>query len=355
MQKRLIFLIIFLFFIAIFTKDTNLLSLLPLKDVRKELRMLSRNAYLEIDEFDKAANIQNKGNGKQVWSIRKAVSENLIAPPVIQAITFLAESGNFTESNKDSQPPLSISPLLSANQISQPELFVSLPDSQTDALDISGKPLRWYFPKNLLLGYSVPQTYPVFLPPEKPSPPLLPKSVRARQYKELAKNFADKYNINIALVMAIMHSESNFSPMTVSSKSAMGLMQLLPSTASDEVHRFLYGRRGNIGFEELKIPETNIRYGIAYLHILLTRYFQNVANKDIKELCVIASYNLGPNRFLKLYGSTQEIAVQNINAMSYADFLKDLPERLPTRETRHYVEKVKNMKSIYAAEASQTN
>lgn len=108
---------------------------------------------------------------------------------------------------------------------------------------------------------------------------------------------------------AIIHSESDFSPGLISDKSAMGLMQLLPSTASDEVHRFLYGRPGAVSFNELRVPEINIRYGTAYLHILLTRYFSGVHDPLAREYCAVAAYNMGPNRFLRLYGATNEEAV----------------------------------------------
>ena len=82
--------------------------------------------------------------------------------------------------------------------------------------------------------------------------------------------------IKLRLVLAIKVTDSAFQKDAVSASSAMGLMQLLPSTASDEVHRFLYGRPGDVGYEDLRVPETNIRYGTAYLHILLNRYFGGV-------------------------------------------------------------------------------
>ena len=153
----------------------------------------------------------------------------------------------------------------------------------------------------------------------------------------------------MALVYAIIHSESDFSPTLVSGKSAMGLMQLLPSTASGEVHRFLYGRRGDVGFDDLRVPEINIRYGTAYLHILLTRYFQNVSDPEAREYCTVAAYNMGPNRFLRLYGATPEEAVARINTMNADELYEDLTRRLPVRETRAYVAKVRRMKHHYAA------
>ena len=73
---------------------------------------------------------------------------------------------------------------------------------------------------------------------------------RASRYKSLVENFSRRYNLSTELVYAIIHSESDFSPTLVSNKSAMGLMQVVPDTANDEVHRYLYGHMGDVGFEE---------------------------------------------------------------------------------------------------------
>ena len=131
---------------------------------------------------------------------------------------------------------------------------------------------------------------------------------------------------------------------------ADGLMQLLPSTASDEVHRFLYGTRGNVGFNELAVPEINIRYGTAYLHILMTRYFQDVRDPVAREYCTVAAYNMGPNRFLRYWGATNAEAVARINSLSVPDLYRRLTVELPVRETRSYVAKVQHMNLSGAAE-----
>ena len=246
---------------------------------------------------------------------------------------------------------------------SAPQLLAVEPFRASDALDMDGRPLRWQDTGGLMAAYrplapasarTAAPALPAVLPaPEAPSPRAFAAgeaSAKAHRYQELVENFARRYNLNTALIYAIIHSESDFSPTLVSGKSAMGLMQLLPSTASGEVHRFLYGRRGDIGFDDLRVPEINIRYGTAYLHILLTRYFQNVTDPLAREYCTVAAYNMGPNRFLRLYGATSEEAVARINAMSADELYEDLTRRLPVRETRAYVAKVRRMKHHYAAQ-----
>ena len=162
------------------------------------------------------------------------------------------------------------------------------------------------------------------------------------------ENFARRYGLNAALVYAIIHSESTFRPTLVSRSSAMGLMQLLPSTASDEVHRFLYGTRGNVGFAELAVPEINIRYGTTYLHILMTRYFQDVRDPVAREYCAVAAYNIGPNRFLRFWGPTHAEAVARINSLDVKELYRKLTVELPVRETRFYVAKVQHLKTQFA-------
>ena len=231
-------------------------------------------------------------------------------------------------------------------------LLGSLPPLYGDALDTGGRPLRWLTGPGTLAGYSPwqPPAPQAVAPPftgEDASPAAL--HARAARYRRLVENFARRYDLDTDLVYAIIHSESDFSPTLVSNKSAMGLMQILPDTASDEVHRYLYGHRGEIGFDELRVPEVNIRYGTTYLHILLTRYFAGVEDELAREYCVVAAYNMGPNRFLRLYGATDAAAVARINTMSATELYADLTSRLPARETRFYVAKVRRMKDHYAA------
>ncbi len=171
---------------------------------------------------------------------------------------------------------------------------------------------------------------------------------RAVRYQQLVENFARRYNLSTELVYAIIHSESSFSTTLVSNKSAMGLMQILPDTASGEVHKYLYGHTGDISFDELSVPEVNIRYGTTYLHILLTRYFAGVYDPRAREYCAVAAYNMGPNRFLRLYGKSNEEALEAINAMTAEELYEDLTRRLPVAETRAYVAKVARMKGHYA-------
>lgn len=321
---------------------------------KRIIRLPVFKTLLPFNYNDIPANIENKEIDGRVLSLRKSANIGPMDKGLLAAMQLIDDSRQIASGNynldENKKVLRVLAPLLNFDGAHEPRLFAARPYDQTEALDIDGMPLRWRIPKNQLLGYSLPKPVsPKEIDNDKAKLPTPVIRYNSNYYRELVENFSRRYNLNTALVMAIIHSESNFSPGLVSNKSAMGLMQLLPSTASDEVHRFLYGKRGQVGFEDLRIPEINIRYGTAYLHILLTRYFSNVRDKEVREICVIAAYNLGPNRFLKLYGPTPELAIENINSMQPGDFFADLPNRLPTRETRFYVEKVRRMKNIYAS------
>lgn len=255
--------------------------------------------------------------------------------------------------------PSDLAPLLALDGVNVPQLLIVQPESYGDALDARGRPLRWLSDRSLLAAYAPlsPRSFFALSEAKASGDDLFgqegyfqggPLMERARRYQQLVESSAQRYNLSPELIYAIIHSESSFSPTLVSPKSAMGLMQILPTTAGGEVHRYLYGRRGEVSFSDLSDPEVNIRYGTAYLHILLTRYFSGVRDPLAREYCVVAAYNMGPNRFLRIYGKTGEEAVERINAMTVEELYEDLTVRLPVRETRFYVAKVRRMKDQYA-------
>lgn len=370
----------------------------PLNE-RFEIRRKASLQMVSLEPGDFPAPIAEEGDGKRVWAVRRSASKDLAAGDIAVKDANARQGGHARSKNhkgevvsvgpegislatadtsqiisfegtadgKNSfanvQDHAVLAPLVALDGVTAPTLLGVDPFRASDALDMEGRPLRWQEAKSLLSAYKPlpardshpePRALPQALP--APEAPLVrafaagDSMSKANRYQTLVENFARRYELSTALVYAIIHSESDFSPTLVSNKSAMGLMQLLPSTASGEVHRFLYGRGGNIGFDDLRVPEINIRYGTAYLHILLTRYFQDVTDPLAREYCAVAAYNMGPNRFLRLYGANAEEAVERINAMNADQLYEDLTRRLPVRETRAYVAKVRRMKHYYAAQ-----
>jgi membrane-bound lytic murein transglycosylase C len=309
-------------------------------------------------EADMPAPILSLSNGLFVWAVREPVEQrpcdgkNSADTRQVEHIVSFDKNG--VRLNMEREPVIleensnHYAPLLTLEGMPQPLLAGIQSLAYGDVLDAAGRPVRWFAAESLL-GYS---PFRRMAPNEDSGDTNNDNDAflhaKIQRYRNLIENSARRYELDLDLVYAIIYSESDFSPTLVSNKSAMGLMQLLPSTASDEVHRFLYGRPGLVGYDELRAPEINIRYGTAYLHILLSRYFGEVQNPDSREYCVIAAYNMGPNRFLRLFGKTPEEATENINAMGADELYTELTQRLPLRETRYYVAKVRRMKGTFA-------
>ncbi len=94
---------------------------------------------------------------------------------------------------------------------------------------------------------------------------------------------AYKYQLDPALIRAVIHAESAFKPGAVSKAGAKGLMQLMPGTASD------------MGVDNPLNAQQNIRGGSRYLAQLLAQF-----NGDLDLAC--AAYNAGPSTVTQYSG-----------------------------------------------------
>lgn len=96
--------------------------------------------------------------------------------------------------------------------------------------------------------------------------------LRARyplEYREIIRGHAHNYRLDPDLLAAVVYVESRFDPNARSDAGAIGLMQLLPTTAEG-----IATRTGGTKFvvADLRDPEINVRYGAWYLDHLRTRY-----------------------------------------------------------------------------------
>ncbi|MDR2488692.1 MAG: murein transglycosylase domain-containing protein [Desulfovibrio sp.] len=169
------------------------------------------------------------------------------------------------------------------------------------------------------------------------------------KYHDYVSLYAEQYNLAASLMLAIMHTESNFNPLAVSSSQAVGLMQIVPDTAGNEVYRYLMGTHGTPSMETLFSPQYNIKYGAVYLHLLGRRYFAKVNNTASRQLCIIAAYNGGPNAVLRFFDPDPETALDRINALTPEQVYAALTTEMPYAETRRYVEIVLNRMKNYSA------
>ncbi|AAS96014.1 MAG TPA: lytic transglycosylase [Desulfovibrio sp.] len=229
-----------------------------------------------------------------------------------------------------------------------PLLAVAVPEQYGEPLDVAGRPVRWLVSAEEYasrLGRECRQ-------PRSPSIGGVMRINRrafagggdvsglAGVYKAQVERFARKFGVRSRLVYAIMHAESGFDPAALSHASAHGLMQVVPGTAGEEVSAFLARRGESPADVDLFDPEDNIRYGIAYLHLLLNRHFADIRQPNSRELCAIAAYNGGPTRVLRVFGADRAQAVDAINALRPQQVYERLIRFLPAAESRAYVDKV---------------
>ncbi|MCL4477789.1 MAG: lytic transglycosylase domain-containing protein [Deltaproteobacteria bacterium] len=120
---------------------------------------------------------------------------------------------------------------------------------------------------------------------------LLFRDLSSYNHEQIAENklkhevmiIADKYNIDPLLIMAMIKVESDYMPDAVSSAGAVGLMQVLPSTAELFYVKNLYS------------PKDNIEAGVEYF-----KYLYTIFNGDYVK--AIAAYNAGEQAVLKYKG-----------------------------------------------------
>jgi soluble lytic murein transglycosylase-like protein len=132
---------------------------------------------------------------------------------------------------------------------------------------------------------------------------------KSARYEELILAAARRHEVNPALIKAVIQAESRFNSSAVSSQGAVGLMQILPSTAR------------SMGFSSPYEPKNNIDAGVLYLKTLLEEFGDD-------EYLALAAYNCGPDA-IRRYG----------NAMP------------PFRETKTFVAKVMRYYQSYLLES----
>jgi hypothetical protein len=98
---------------------------------------------------------------------------------------------------------------------------------------------------------------------------------RKSSYDSLIRQIALTHGVDPDVVKGIIHVESQYNPQALSSKGAMGLMQLMPETASI------------LGVRDPWDPLENITGGTKYISYLLKKY-----NGDLTK--ALAAYNAGP-------------------------------------------------------------
>ena len=144
------------------------------------------------------------------------------------------------------------------------------------------------------------------------------------RYQSLIQEHATQVHVNPLLVASVIRVESKFDPHDVSSAGALGLMQLMPSTAqwittmrsAEDPNLKPIPQNSNISQ-----PSVNIALGTWYIQYLIKRFHGN-------EVAAIGAYNAGPQRVS--------------NWLSAGTWDGRLPSimSIPVGETRHFIDRV---------------
>ncbi len=164
---------------------------------------------------------------------------------------------------------------------------------------------------------------------------------RAEVYRNEVEKYCSKYNVDPAMVYAVMQTESSFNPKAKSYVPAYGLMQIVPASAGKDCAASLKKGFSKPTANYLYEPENNIEMGVHYLYLLEKRHYTEVLDPDSRDLCIIASYNTGAGNVSRaLRGDTKiSKAIPQINAMSYDELFRYFEKNL-FPETQNYIRKV---------------
>ncbi len=145
-------------------------------------------------------------------------------------------------------------------------------------------------------------------------------------YRQYVLGEAQNWNVDPALVWAVMRQESAFFPKAISTSNAQGLMQVIPSTWNwlAELQRESPPDPFN--------PADNVRYGVYYLRWLKNFFSEYEGDLEL----VVASYNRGQGYIRRLF----EGDVVNVNK-------DDLYREIDAFETREYLQRVMTNYEVY--------
>ena len=151
------------------------------------------------------------------------------------------------------------------------------------------------------------------------------KNMYPKEYSEYVYKYSEENNIDPLLTFAIIKAESNFNPEATSNSNAIGLMQVLETTAKEVMQNKI---EGNFSKEILFNAEDNIKIGTTYFAYLLDKYNGNIA-------LALTAYNAG-------IGKVDNWIETGIIKEDGSDI-----ENIPYKETNNYVRKILRDYKIY--------
>jgi len=149
-----------------------------------------------------------------------------------------------------------------------------------------------------------------------------------QQMVELFKRYSAQYDFDYLMMAAQAYQESGLDQSTKSHVGAIGVMQVLPSTAADR----------NVNVAEIEKLENNIHAGTKYMRFIINRYYKDEPMDDLnKMLFAFASYNAGPAKVNRLRKKT---AAMGLNPNVWFGNVEIAASKVIGRETVQYVSNI---------------
>jgi len=140
------------------------------------------------------------------------------------------------------------------------------------------------------------------------------------------RNYGDKYDVDYLLVMAQGYQESGLNQDARNPSGAIGVMQVLPSTAKD------------LKVGDITQLENNIHAGVKYIRFMMNQFYADEPMDSLnKGLFTFASYNAGPGRISQL---RKQAARRGLDPNRWFNHVEVLAAEKIGRETVQYVSNI---------------
>ena len=158
---------------------------------------------------------------------------------------------------------------------------------------------------------------------------------QVKEYRPVFEKYADAYGFDWRLILAMAFQESGLIPHRTSSRGAVGLMQIKPSTAAD----------ANVGVDDVDSVDGNVHAAVKYLAFIRDRYFsdEDILPRDQVRFS-LAAYNAGP---AKIRRSIQQTGGMDLDPDKWFRNVEMAVLRNVGQETVRYVSNINKYYIIY--------
>jgi len=162
-----------------------------------------------------------------------------------------------------------------------------------------------------------------------------------KQYKSIIRKYAGQYNFDWLLILAVAFQESGLDHSKKSDAGAVGLMQMLPSTAKDK----------KIGISDIHKVENNVHAGVKYLAFLRDHYYSKADMKPRDRVrMTLAAYNAGPAKIRKVRALAEKMGLDKNRWFRNTEIAA---LRVVGQETVRYVSNINKYYVLYQAIVEQ--